>query len=41
MRASRSADATEPPDPYRYVNDTVAQRWRDGEYLLEHYGSDP
>ncbi|MBA3302601.1 MAG: hypothetical protein H0U26_01865 [Acidimicrobiia bacterium] len=29
------------PDPYRYVNDTVARRWRDGEYLLAHYGSDP
>ncbi|CAN5594846.1 hypothetical protein BH18ACT1_BH18ACT1_00140 [soil metagenome] len=29
------------PDPYRRVNETVARRWRDGEYLLERYGSDP
>jgi hypothetical protein len=28
------------PDPYRLVNDDVARRWRDGEYLFEHYGSD-
>lgn len=29
------------PDPYRLVNDDVARRWRHGEYLLEHYGSEP
>ncbi len=29
------------PDPYSHLHTALTARWREGEYLLDHYGTDP
>lgn len=40
IRGPLTGIAPSDPDPYRRVSDATAARWKEGEYLLAHYGTD-
>lgn len=41
IRNPLHGDPSSDPDPYTRVATETADRWKEGEYLLAHYGSDP